>query len=75
MRQFPLHFIYESNRTEGSRIPLSEVQRIFEASPTEHANKKEIQEVQNSYVVWHYLENGFQFSQRSIKRMYHLLTK
>lgn len=73
--EFPQRFIYESNKTEGSRIPFDQLQLIFQEKKTTHKNNLEIQEVKNSIDVWDFLEQDFVFNEANIKKIYHKLTK
>ena len=72
---FYKYFIYESNKTEGSRIPFAEIQKLFEIWHTSYKNKNEIQEVINSKKAWDYLLNEFTFTKAKLKKLYHILTK
>ena len=72
---FYKYFIYESNKTEWSRIPFSEIKKLFEIWKTSYKNKNEIQEVINSKKAWDFLLNEFTFTKAKIKRLYHILTK
>jgi len=71
---FPQRFIYESNKTEGSRIPFDQLQLIFQDKKTSYQNKLEIQEVKNSIEVWRFLQDDFVFNEVNIKKVYHKLT-
>ena len=73
--EFYQYFIYESNKTEWSRIPFSEVKKLFEIWQSNYKNKNEIQEVINSQKAWNYLLNDFTFTKQKIKKLYHILTK
>lgn len=73
--EFPQRFIYESNKTEGSRIPFDQLQLIFQEKKTQYKNKREIQEVKNSIDVWNFLERDFIFNEANIKKVYHKLTQ
>lgn len=68
-------FVYNSNNIEGSRIPKQELDKLFENKKTSYNNKNEILEVENSIKAYEYLKNEFNFSIRSIKKLYSILTK
>jgi len=68
-------FVYESNRTEGSRIREEEVIKIFQNKKSNHNNKNEILEVKNSKKVFDYMNEKFIFNIANIKKIYHILTK
>ncbi len=73
--QFPDYFIYHSNKTEGSRIPLAELQKILAQKATKHPVRNEILEVQNSILVWQFMQKDFNFTLAGVKQAYHLLTR
>lgn len=68
-------FIYESNKTEGSKIPFDQLQLIWRAQKSAYGYKNEVREVQNSRRAWEYLSREFVFNIGSIKRLYHILTE
>ena len=68
-------FVYESNRVEGSKIKEDEVFKIFENKKSNHKNKNEILEVQNSKKVFDFMNTKFIFNVSNIKKIYHILTK
>ena len=72
---FPQYFIYESNKTEWSRIPFKEFLSLFKTNKSNYKNKNEIQEVKNSKKAWDFLVNKFVFNKAYIKKLYHILTK
>ena len=53
---FPKRFIYESNKTEGSRISFEQLQIIWKSQKSSHKNTYEIQEVKNSIALWNFLQ-------------------
>lgn len=73
--EFAKEFIYNSNNIEGSRIPKKTLVELFEKGKTNHANKNEVIEVENSIKAFDYLQNHFSFTLASIKHLYHTLTK
>ena len=73
--KFPILFIYESNKTEWSKIPLQEVEKIILNKKYKYKNKNEITEVENSKKAWDFLKKDFVFNEANIKRIYHILTK
>jgi len=68
-------FVYESNRTEGSKIKEDEVFKIFDNKKSNYKNKNEILEVQNSKKVFEFMNEKFIFNISNIKKVYHILTK
>ena len=72
---FAIRFIYESNKTEGSRIPIDQVEKIIQKKKYVYKVKNEIQEVKNSLLAWDFLQKDFKFTLAHIKRLYHILTK
>jgi len=50
--QFPITFIHESNKTEGSQISYEDVKKIIQGKKSSHKNKNEIKEVNNSSLAW-----------------------
>lgn len=68
-------FVYNSNNIEGSKIPKKEVDKLFENKKTNYNNKNEILEIENSIKAYKYIKNEFNFSIRSIKKLYSILTK
>lgn len=74
-KDIPIKFIYESNKTEWSKIPESELKKIITNNKSSYKNKNEILEVKNSIKAWQFLNNGFIFNKSSIKKLYHILTK
>ncbi len=73
--KFPEVFIYESNKTEGSRIPFEQLQLIAQNKNYSYKVKNEIQEVENSFLAWNFLLENFLFNEGNIKKLYHILTK
>ncbi len=71
---FPIKFIYESNKTEGSKIPFESVQEIIKQKKYTYKVKNEILEVENSIKVWDFINNDFLFNEANIKKLYHILT-
>lgn len=72
---FPIRFIYESNKTEWSKIPFDEVEKIFNQKKYTYKVKNEIIEVENSIKVWNFMNNKFLFNIANTKKIYHILTK
>ncbi len=68
-------FVYESNRTEWSKIKQEEIFKIFENKKSNHTNKNEILEVKNSKKVFDFMNEDFIFNIANIKKVYHILTK
>ena len=73
--EFATEFIFNSNNIEGSKIPPDKVREIIETGNTQHKDKNEVKEVQNSILAYEYLKRKFKFNIISIKRLYHILTK
>lgn len=71
---FAIRFIYESNKTEGSRIPLEAVEQIIQQKKYAYKIKNEITEVENSLRAWEFLGKKFVFNVANIKKLYHILT-
>ncbi|MDD3160043.1 MAG: Fic family protein [Candidatus ainarchaeum sp.] len=67
-------FVFNSNNIEGSKLPKSELEKIFENKKIDHLNKNEILEAKNSIKAYDYLKNDFSFNIRSIKKLYQILT-
>lgn len=72
--EFPIHFIYQSNKTEWSQIPFESVEQIIKQKTYTYKVKNEILEVQNSLKVWEFINTSFLFNIAHIKRLYHILT-
>ncbi len=71
---FAMRFIYESNKTEGSRIPLEAVEQIINQKKYTYKVQNEIREVENSLKAWEFLNKKFVFNVSNIKKLYHILT-
>ncbi|MDP2104143.1 MAG: Fic family protein [Candidatus Gracilibacteria bacterium] len=71
---FAIRFIYESNKTEGSRIPLEAVEQIIQQKKYVYKIKNEIIEVENSLRAWEFVNKKFIFNRANIKKLYHILT-
>lgn len=71
---FPIKFIYESNKTEWSKIPFESVQQIIKEKKYAYKVKNEITEVENSLKVWEFINTWFLFNVANIKKLYHILT-
>lgn len=71
---FPIKFIYESNKTEWSKIPFESVEQIIKEKKYAYKVKNEIIEVQNSLKVWEFIDTWFLFNVANIKKLYHILT-
>lgn len=74
-RDFAIKFIYESNKTEWSKIPFESVFDIIKQKKSKYKIKNEIIEVENSIRVWDFINNKFIFNIANIKKLYHILTK
>ena len=74
LNEFAKEFIFNSNRIEGSRIPASEVKKIFETGSSIHGVANEVKEVYNSIEAMNYIQKGFKFNLASVKRLYYILT-
>ncbi len=73
--EFAKEFVYNSNNIEGSRMPKEKLIELFEKGKTNHSNKNEVIEVENSIKAFEYLKKKFSFNTTHIKRLYHILTK
>jgi len=71
---FAIRFIYESNKTEGSKIPLEAVKNIIEQKRYAYKVANEIREVENSLKTWRFIHERFVFNVANIKKVYHTLT-
>lgn len=74
-KDFPQRFIYESNKSEWSKIPFDALQDIVAKKKVNYKNKNEIQEVENSIQTWKFIQEKFVFNKAHIKKVYHMLTK
>ena len=73
--EFAKEFIYNSNRIEGSRIPLQRVREIIETGDASYSNRNEVKEVQNSILALEYVQKSFRFNIKSIKKLYSIIVK
>lgn len=73
-KDFPIKFIYESNKTEWSKIPYESVKQIIKEKKYIYKVKNEILEVKNSLKVWEFINSSFLFNVSNIKKLYHILT-
>ena len=68
-------FVFNSNRIEWSKIPKEHFIDVWKNKSTSYKNKNEIKEIHNTIKAFKYLNEDFLFNERSIKRLYHILTK
>lgn len=68
-------FVYNSNKTEGSRIAKDDFLAIIQNQKVNYTNKNEILEVQNSWKLREFLQHKFIRNEKYIKQSYHILTK
>lgn len=73
--QFVLDFVYNSNRSEGSRIEREDFMKIVEKKKSKYPNQNEILEIKNSFALWEFLQKKFVWNEAYIKKCYHILTK
>lgn len=73
--QYVLQFVYNSNRSEGSRISQEDFDTIIQQKKSKHNNNNEIIEVQNSQKAIQFLMKWWVRNTASIKKIYHILTK
>ena len=71
---FAKEFIFNSNNIEGSKIPREKVIEIIEKGNTKYENRNEVKEVKNSIIAFQYLQDDFKFNQKSLMKLYSLLT-
>ncbi len=74
-KEFAKEFVYNSNNIEGSKIPKERLAELLEKGKTNHSNKNEVLEVENSIRAMDYFDNGFTFNETGIKKLYSILTK
>lgn len=71
---FAKEFIFNSNNIEGSKIPKEKVIEILQKGDSKYSNLNEVKEVKNSINAIKYLKKEFNFNEKSIKKLYHILT-